>query len=92
MVAKYPKKYELPGITLYKLTPNQRANVPGGAYSAWSRYHIEAGAILPLHDFFREVANYFEVDPFQIKPIGYRVLSTLYILYNHKKWPVPTLH
>ena len=79
-------------MTLVQPTRDQRANLPRGAYNAWSMYHIEAGVILPLHPFFQGVANYFKVAPFQITPNGYRMLSALYILYSHKKWPVPTPH
>ena len=49
MLTNYLRKYELPGVTLFKPTIDQRANLPG---DAWSRYHIEAGAILPLHHFY----------------------------------------
>ena len=84
MIANYIKKYRLPEVTLVQPTKDHRANFPRGAFSAWSRYHIEAGAILPLHPFFQGVANYFEVAPFQITPNGYRMLSALYILYSHK--------
>ena len=63
----------------------QRANQPGGVYSAWSRYNIRSGATLPLHDYFRGVADYFDICPFQITPNGYRVLSALYILYFFQK-------
>ena len=89
MIANYIKKHGLPGVTLVQPTQDQRANLPGGAFNAWSRYHIEAGATLPLQPFFQGVANYFGVAPFQITPNGYRMPAALYILYSHKKMTCP---
>ncbi|XP_062096704.1 uncharacterized protein LOC133802419 [Humulus lupulus] len=92
MIANYLNKYKLTGVTLVRPSLDQRANLPGRAYSAWSRFHIEAGDTLPLHSFFQGLANYFGVAPFQITPNGYRMLAALYILYKLKKWPEPTPH
>ena len=92
MIANYLRKYSMLGVTLVKPNPDQRPNLPGGAYSAWSQFHIKAGATLPLHPFFQGVANYFGVAPFQITPNGYRMLAALYIMYNQKKWPMPLPH
>ena len=82
MIANYLNKYNLTGVTLVKPNPDQRANLPGGTYSAWSRFNVEAGATLPLHAFFQGVANYLGVAPFQITPNGYRMLAALYIQYS----------
>ena len=92
MVANYFRKFPLTGVTITRPTADQRANRPGGANSAWSRYHIEARAYLPLHPFFVGVANYFGVAPFQITPNGYRMLAALYVLYKLNKWPEPSPH
>ena len=92
MVANCFRKFPLTGVTITRPTADQRANRPGGANSAWSRYHIEAGAYLPLHPFFVGVANYFGVAPFQITPNGYRMLAALYVLYKLNKWPEPSPH
>lgn len=64
--------------------------MPGRIYSAWSRYNIQVGATLPLHPYFRGVADYFDVCPFQIIPNGYRMLFALYILYKFKEWGEPS--
>ena len=82
MVANCFRKFPLTGVTITRPTEDQRANRPGGANNAWSRYHIEVGAYLPLHPFFVGVTNYFGVAPFQITPNGYRMLAALYILYS----------
>ncbi|XP_062104545.1 uncharacterized protein LOC133815758 [Humulus lupulus] len=72
--------------------PHQKANRPGGAYCTWSRHHVHAGATLPLHTYFRSVADYFNVSPFHIAPNGIQALSALYILYFLHGWDEPTPH
>ena len=58
----------------------------GGIYSAQFRYNIQVGATLPLHTYFCGIADYFDIRPFQITPNGYKMLSTIYILYIFKGW------
>ena len=78
MVYKYIREFGLPDGHVEWAAPAQRANLPGGGYSAWSRYNIKAGATLPLHPYFRAVVDY--------------LLLTLYILYYFKRWGVPSPH
>ena len=92
MVYKYIREFGLPDGHVEWVAPAQRANMPGGGLSAWSRQNIRAGATLPLHPYFRVVVDYFDICPFQITPNGYRVLSALYILYYFKRWGVPSPH
>ena len=62
-VYKYSRTYGIPEETLSWVAPDQRANMPGEIYSAWSQYNIQAGATLSLHHYFRGVADYFDVCP-----------------------------
>ena len=47
---------------------------------------------MSLHPFFRGIADYFVIFPFQISPNGCRVLSALYILYKFKNWGASSPH
>jgi hypothetical protein len=91
-VYKYIREFGLPDGHVEWAAPSQRANLPGEGYSAWSRFNIRAGVTLPLHPYFWAVVDYFDICLFQITPNGYRVLSTLYILYHFKRWGVPSPH
>ncbi|XP_062114909.1 uncharacterized protein LOC133828836 [Humulus lupulus] len=93
--ALFQKHIEALGLSGANVTcpgSHQRANRPGGRYCAWSRHHVHAGATLPLHMYFRSVADYFNVSPFQITPNGIQALSALYILYFLNGWDEPTPH
>ncbi|XP_062116500.1 uncharacterized protein LOC133830528 [Humulus lupulus] len=89
---KHIEALGLSGVNVICPGPHQRVNRPGGAYCAWSRHHIHAGATLPLHPYFRSIAYYFSVSPFQIAPNGIQALSALYILYFLQGWDEPTPH
>ena len=56
-IGKYIRDFGLPEDTVEWAAPTQRADQPGGVYSAWSRHNIRAGATLPLHEYFTGVAN-----------------------------------
>ena len=64
LIQKYYHKSGLLNVSLYQPSDAQRANRLGGAYSAWSRCHMDAGVILPLHPFFCRVVDYFGIFPF----------------------------
>ena len=51
-INKYVREFGLPEDSVDWVVPAQRANMPGGIYSAWSRYNIRPGATLPLHIYF----------------------------------------
>ena len=51
-IYKYIRDFGLPEDSVEWVAPAQRANMPGGVFSAWSRYNIKAGATLPLHPYF----------------------------------------
>ena len=92
MFDKHIQALGLRGVNVICSRPHQRAIRPGGPYCAWSRHHVYAGATIPLHSFFRSVADYFNVSPFQIAPNGIQALSALYILYFLQGWDPPTPH
>ncbi|XP_062105284.1 uncharacterized protein LOC133816949 isoform X1 [Humulus lupulus] len=92
MFDKHIQALGLRGVNVICPHPHQRANRPDGPYCAWSRHHIFAGATIPLHPFFRSVADYFNVSPFQIAPNGIQALSALYILYYMQGWDERTPH
>uniref|UniRef100_A0A803P1L4 Uncharacterized protein n=1 Tax=Cannabis sativa TaxID=3483 RepID=A0A803P1L4_CANSA len=55
-----------------KVVPAKKGQNVGSALDdscAWTKY-IEVGATLPLHDYFRDVENYFDISPVQIAPHG----------------------
>ncbi|KAM6583531.1 hypothetical protein CsatB_010533 [Cannabis sativa] len=92
-VQSYLSLYPLgEGVKVVLAKKGQKAGSPLGDSCAWTKYHIEAGATLPLHDYFREVANYFDILPAQIAPHGYLALSALFIIYHQKGWGRPSPH
>ncbi|KAM6598271.1 hypothetical protein CsatA_017880 [Cannabis sativa] len=59
---------------------------------AWSGAHGQQGALMPLHKYFRDVADFFGLCPTQITSKGIKYLSALFVLYASQGWDAPSPH
>lgn len=53
--------------------------------------HVPLGVGAPLHDYFEQISNWFEVAPIQLSPNSYRLAAALYILYHEEHSMAPSM-
>uniref|UniRef100_A0A803PU00 Uncharacterized protein n=1 Tax=Cannabis sativa TaxID=3483 RepID=A0A803PU00_CANSA len=57
----------------------------------WEEFDvIDPLGIMPLHPYFKDIANFFKLCSTQITLKGIKYLSTLFVLYVELGWPTPS--
>ena len=53
--------------------------------------HISLGAGVPLHPYFEQILEWFDIAPIQLSPNSYKLAAGLYILYKEEGYGAPSM-
>lgn len=53
--------------------------------------HLALGVGAPLHPYYRDIVEWYDVAPIQLSPNSYKLAAALFILYHDKNFGAPTM-
>lgn len=53
---------------------------------------VSIGVGTPLHSYFKEISDWYEIAPMQLSPNGYKMAITLYMMYAFCGFDPPSMH
>ncbi|KAL0420853.1 UNVERIFIED_CONTAM: hypothetical protein Slati_3108200 [Sesamum latifolium] len=73
---------------IYTPGPQARAPFPPANYLAFFLAQVQAGLRFPIHSFYQEVAQLFQVPLNQLVPNSFRIMASFYMVFRFNGYPV----